>query len=745
MGKIPVLRFFYFPIGSSGISLASPRLCTHLYKIISKDFSVKIFYVYVVLSVGVFFFPAKAFTKSVSSPDLFEPSRTRSTELKTNPSAIKVLRESTQTVSLGNIPTLSGDVAKFDFEHDSPFTSDARVYLRESDGTSVTLPLNAPRSWYGKDPDNPRRTAFLSLNAQDEIYLYIAGDGKTSATLIQSIASSQTSKVKTPSEPPARFCTMEIPDIPADLRPAPVPQNQNAPRDLTDTIYEVELTLDITTQLYNRLTHNNVTSEEYVANLVGATNVIYRRDLGLLLKVNNLHVWNSSQPFTANLDNYRTWVTSNRPALSYDLSHQLGYNPSSGGIAYLDVIGGINAYRVGISHVHGDNDFPADESAYYWDIVVFAHELGHNLGSDHTHCYNPPIDCCVTECSVCPTAVPAAGTLMSYCHLTMNQGGSMEMEFHPRTINVIRPKIVSSSLLTARPNAPEIIVKDYDGHRIESLTAGKMLSAGQPNSYSYTATYTILNNGNRPLILTGNTPVSISSNPNFSIAAQPSLNTLPPGAETTFQVTFHPVSYGVHTANITLIGNDEINSPFSFSISGKGAKIGTPAISTKPSNSGWSILKNGNFTNQDLPISGVQGLVMKVELELNGFSGCTAAAISHGNIKDLILKLRSPDGTERFIFNRPGSTTAGGANICEVQFRDDSALPSFQNVSSANAPFYGAYRPAESLDAFTGESPNGTWRLSITDMGSQSTGYIRGITLRVFGEDLSTVSNWSVY
>ena len=53
------------------------------------------------------------------------------------------------------------------------------------------------------------------------------------------------------------------------------------------------------------------------------------------------------------------------------------------------------------------------------DTFVTAHELGHVFGSEHTHCYNPPIDMCnggEDGCYQGPEATPPdGGSVMSYC------------------------------------------------------------------------------------------------------------------------------------------------------------------------------------------------------------------------------------------------------------------------------------------------------------------------------------------
>jgi hypothetical protein len=67
------------------------------------------------------------------------------------------------------------------------------------------------------------------------------------------------------------------------------------------------------------------------------------------------------------------------------------------------------------------------------DAFVVGHELGHNFGSRHTHCYVPPIDECYAGESGCyqgPTSCPGGpGTVMSYCHVA---GCGNNHGFHDR-------------------------------------------------------------------------------------------------------------------------------------------------------------------------------------------------------------------------------------------------------------------------------------------------------------------------
>ena len=82
--------------------------------------------------------------------------------------------------------------------------------------------------------------------------------------------------------------------------------------------------------------------------------------------------------------------------------------------------------------------------------MVCSHEIGHNIGSNHTHwCGWPggPIDNCTDvegSCSNNPAA--QVGTLMSYCHTTSS--GSL-IDFHSIVIsNALTPGINGASCLT---------------------------------------------------------------------------------------------------------------------------------------------------------------------------------------------------------------------------------------------------------------------------------------------------------
>lgn len=701
--------------------------------------------------VGLFFLPAAASAQKNTGINLFQTNQNRSSELIPAPAAIDTLIKS-KTTRLTGIPMLNGKNTDFDFEPTETFSSDAKIYVMKADGTSETLSLPPIRTWNGSDPSDLKRKAFLSLNQNNQIRIFISGDSNTSSTVIEPTSATDTAvSVKAVPPAPNAFCSLERPPVGGkESLEQTVAENAAAGRALTDDIYELELSLDITKQLYDKLVSGGITPQEYVTNLIGASNTIFRRDLGLLAKTKILYIWDTPQPFTDDIAAYRSWVNTNRAANSYDLTHQLGYNPSEGGIAYLNVISSTSSYRVGISHVHGENLFPTNQSTYYWDTVVFAHELGHNLGSDHTHCFVPPIDCCYVDpdCSGCSVSVPAAGTIMSYCHLKMNSGGYIKMEFHSRCIDVIRPKITVSPYLSKKTKQADIVITGKHnpvtaGSSIATAVNGTVFGPGVPATHNSDRTFTITNNGNLNLNLTGPNPVSLSATTHFSIISQPASLSLAPGESTDFKIRFSPQAFGVQTATVSVKSGDPDTPTFSYAIEGKGTAPG--AAQTFSSTQGYYIHDTWG-AELTINVSGVMGKITDIEFHLPSVSsGCSTPVVVHDNLKDLRLIVRSPGGTEVTIFQYPGTGSYSGANICQARFTDDAGFSSIQNITSASAPHSGTYNPYEPIRNFTGENPNGTWQVFAYDDGLDGDGILYKVALKITGENLATVKDWSVY
>lgn len=180
-------------------------------------------------------------------------------------------------------------------------------------------------------------------------------------------------------------------------------------------------------------------SGAYAATLIGAISEIYVRDVDTQLQIGFLRLWeDSNDPWTASQDTadqllqFRSYWNSQMTHVARHAAHFLSGRGLGGGIAYLQGLCATN-YDYGLSaNLNGYFPYPLEDNhPQNWDIMVVAHELGHNFGAPHTHDMTPPIDnCAYGDCSVTPH-----GTIMSYCHTCSGGMRNIELHFHPRIID----------------------------------------------------------------------------------------------------------------------------------------------------------------------------------------------------------------------------------------------------------------------------------------------------------------------
>jgi len=140
----------------------------------------------------------------------------------------------------------------------------------------------------------------------------------------------------------------------------------------------------------------------------------------------------------------------------------------TGGIAWLDVLcandfSQSGHWGGGYGVVQISTNYPSN----LWDLLATAHEMGHNFGSPHTHCFSPPIDMCYSGESGCYSGPvvnpgPLGGTIMSYCHLLSGGYGNIDLRFHDRGITEqMLPEINSVTCLTDIAGTPPVATRFY--------------------------------------------------------------------------------------------------------------------------------------------------------------------------------------------------------------------------------------------------------------------------------------------
>jgi cysteine-rich repeat protein len=200
-----------------------------------------------------------------------------------------------------------------------------------------------------------------------------------------------------------------------------------------------------TDQEFLALFANATDALTYLADLMAESSAIYDADTDVRIKFTFIRLWSVPDPWSAlatsgMLDEVRTYWQANEAGTPRDVTHFLsGKSGSKGGLAYLDVLCH-PTHGYGVSKVFGSFDVMNPNAT--WDLIVLTHELGHNFGSEHTHCYTPPLDDCHNEepgCYAGPESLPpGGGTIMSYCHQLPGGLSNVNLTFGATVSGVLR-------------------------------------------------------------------------------------------------------------------------------------------------------------------------------------------------------------------------------------------------------------------------------------------------------------------
>jgi hypothetical protein len=208
------------------------------------------------------------------------------------------------------------------------------------------------------------------------------------------------------------------------------------------TLHTAVIAVDTDNELMaQKFGNDTAAATDYLASLFAAMNLIYERDLNVRLLQGDTILRVATDPYEedstewadgAKLIEFTNYWRDNYSgvdrALAMMVSGKQGSSRSASGIAWLDALCSSSS---GYSF---NQVFKIDNTS--GDAGLVGHELGHNFGSHHTHCYDPPVDTCYASERYCYSGTPSCpvdgpGTLMSYCHLT---GCGKVDVFHPTVI-----------------------------------------------------------------------------------------------------------------------------------------------------------------------------------------------------------------------------------------------------------------------------------------------------------------------
>lgn len=218
-------------------------------------------------------------------------------------------------------------------------------------------------------------------------------------------------------------------------------------KDVTPTdLYVAEIAVDVDFATYNVYGQSVQNATNYIISLFSAVSAVYMKEVNVKLILPYIRVWATADPYTGStsgtiLSQFRNEWNANQQNVQRTLAHLVSRRPANlGGIAWLNAL--CSSSSGGFGYAFSNTDGPIlPLPTYSWDVMVIAHETGHNFGSPHTfNCSwnGGPIDTCYQPEGGCYSGPVYArvGTIMSYCHL--NGSVSLVQGFGPMPRELIR-------------------------------------------------------------------------------------------------------------------------------------------------------------------------------------------------------------------------------------------------------------------------------------------------------------------
>lgn len=210
----------------------------------------------------------------------------------------------------------------------------------------------------------------------------------------------------------------------------------------------VRVYYEICNKPYKQNSSNITTTTNWITAIHNNIGTLYNND-GVKMSLHEIFIWTTADPYTGDYGENLAQFRATRTTFNGDLAHLVNY-PSTTSVAYLNSLCSNSKYAYsGISMSY------ASVPTYSWTIMAMTHEMGHSLGSPHTHACvwngnNTPIDGCGAVGGFsegCDGPLPAKGTIMSYCHLVGSVGINLALGFGPQPGALIRQTVDSKACL----------------------------------------------------------------------------------------------------------------------------------------------------------------------------------------------------------------------------------------------------------------------------------------------------------
>ncbi len=197
---------------------------------------------------------------------------------------------------------------------------------------------------------------------------------------------------------------------------------------------------------------------DYITGLFNVVAVLYSKE-EITTNIKKIKVWTTTDPYNKSSSGtaLRQFGARIKDNFDGDIAHLFSRSRNNlGGVAWINIlcrkfVPSTNFGRFAFSNIFNSyRSFPT----YSWSVQVVSHEMGHNLGSPHTHncswgpSRNQALDNCAApegNCKRGPVPV-GGGTTMSYCHLS-SRGINFTKGFGDEPGNLIRLRVARANCL----------------------------------------------------------------------------------------------------------------------------------------------------------------------------------------------------------------------------------------------------------------------------------------------------------
>ncbi len=472
-----------------------------------------------------------------------------------------------------------------DFRRVQVFAPGSRIRLLGSDG-EIELPRD-PRQFFVATNDSTG--IGLAVNSETGEVNGFASKYGQPMTISGNLVGQLEFEPLEEESPGSNFCGTEKQNQPLanlkSLESEIVPSATKSPLGASIS-FQAVVAIDTDNEWMDGFGDDPVEAMEWITDIFLAMNVFYERDIETRLLIGDVTLRTGADPYSASGSRYSQliefggyWMDNMGGVERQFAAMFSGRGISGGGFSG---IAWINSYcnkgrsrEGGASGSYSYNAIGSSRSAGGTALFV-GHELGHNMGSVHTHCYDDPVDKCYNGEGGCYSGAPECpisgkGTVMSYCH-QLGGCGSLQ-DFHPTVQSLLESRLASQNAAGCIGTYEEVSPEPEFG---SSPAAGSLLNFDDQlvAELSDPLQISIDNTGAADLTvscaLSGDDPTS------FSINACPAVVSPLTGENLSFGC--EPVSAGLKQAVLTLTTNDSDEGTVTYDLQCNGVEPIDPGV-----------------------------------------------------------------------------------------------------------------------------------------------------------------------